>query len=87
LIGDFALSLAQYLALKLLTKLYWEQEFTIGSCVFPLPISIDSTTGNTMQVRMQAQLLSPSVQNRYHSICISLALPKVLVFPCQKSVS
>jgi hypothetical protein len=39
-----------------------------------------------MQVRMQTQLLSPSMQNRYHSICISLALPKMFPMSLQKRI-
>jgi hypothetical protein len=68
--GWFRLEFGAILSLKLLTKLYWEQEFTIGSCVFHCP-SLLIPPLEQYNAGVQAQLLSPSVQNRNHSICIS----------------
>jgi hypothetical protein len=50
-----------------------------GTYLFPLPFEIDSTTGNyTMNMRMQAKVLSPGMQYGYHTrFCMQLCVRKL----------
>ena len=50
-----------------------------GTYLFPLPSEVDSTTGNnTMNMRMQAQVLSPGMQYGYHArFCMQLCVRKL----------
>ena len=59
--------------------------------LFPLPSEVDSTTGyNTMNMRMQAKVLSPCMQDGYHaSFCMQLCVRKLsYCFPgtCKQQV-
>jgi hypothetical protein len=47
-----------------------------GTYLFPLPSEVDSTTGNnTMNMRVQAKVLSPGMQYVYHSsFCMQLCV-------------
>ena len=56
-----------------------------GTYLFPLPSEIDSSTGNnTMNMRMQAQILSPGMQYGYHArFCMQLCVRELSYgFPC-----
>jgi hypothetical protein len=56
-----------------------------GTYLFPLPFEIDSTAGNnTMNMRVQAQILSPGMQYGYHArFCMQLRVRELsYCFPC-----
>src|SRR5450759_3368665 len=56
-----------------------------GTYLFPLPSEVDSTTGNnTMNMRVQAKVLSPCMQYGYHaSFCMKLCVRELsYCFPC-----
>jgi len=59
--------------------------FVRGTYLFPLPSEVDPTAGNnTMNMRVQAQILSPGMQYRYHPrLCMQLCVRKLrYCFPC-----
>src|SRR5450759_5210876 len=56
-----------------------------GTYLFPLPSEVDSTTGNnTMNMRVQAKVLSPGMQYGYHAgFCMQICVRKLCYcFPC-----
>jgi hypothetical protein len=56
-----------------------------GTDLFPLPSEVDSPAGNnTMNMWMQAQVLSPCMQYRYHArLCMQLCVRELgYCFPC-----
>ena len=65
-----------------------EQKYLVifrGIYLFPLPLEIDSTSGNnTMDMRVKTKVLSPCVQYGYHArFCMQLCVRKLsYCFPC-----
>jgi hypothetical protein len=56
-----------------------------GTYLFPLPSEVDSSAGNnTMDMRVQAKVLSPCMQYGYHAcFCMQLCVRKLsYCFPC-----
>src|SRR5450759_2199094 len=57
-----------------------------GTYLFPLPSEANSTAGNnTMNMRVQAKVLSPGMQYRYHArFCMQICVRELsYCFPCR----